>query len=151
MRQLGALGDNKMTKWFLHGGVAAAALVGATAVSAQTPGGEPVAAPPVSASEILVTADIAFRHRTIDPNPVISYDLEYFQRFEPVSVGEMLKRVPGATFTRSEEHTSELQSLMHISYAVFCLKKKTRQTTTIIQTNSPQPQLKQSQNLNSRL
>src|SRR3546814_7275168 len=29
---------------------------------------------------------------------------------------------------RSEEHTSELQSLMRTSYAVFCLKKKTRQT-----------------------
>src|SRR3546814_7291107 len=29
--------------------------------------------------------------------------------------------------TRSEEHTSELQSLMRISYAVFCLKKKTTQ------------------------
>src|SRR3546814_5079232 len=29
---------------------------------------------------------------------------------------------------RSEEHTSELQSLMRISYAVFCLKKKTRLT-----------------------
>src|SRR3546814_3446185 len=29
-----------------------------------------------------------------------------------------------ATITRSEEHTSELQSLMRISYAVFCLKKK---------------------------
>src|SRR3546814_8430979 len=29
---------------------------------------------------------------------------------------------------RSEEHTSELQSLMRISYAVFCLKKKTKQT-----------------------
>src|SRR3546814_5061800 len=28
-------------------------------------------------------------------------------------------------FVRSEEHTSELQSLMRISYAVFCLKKKT--------------------------
>src|SRR3546814_5302212 len=28
--------------------------------------------------------------------------------------------------TRSEEHTSELQSLMRISYAVFCLKKKSR-------------------------
>src|SRR3546814_1944036 len=28
------------------------------------------------------------------------------------------------TFFRSEEHTSELQSLMRISYAVFCLKKK---------------------------
>src|SRR3546814_9330587 len=30
---------------------------------------------------------------------------------------------------RSEEHTSELQSLMRISYAVFCLKKKTTYTT----------------------
>src|SRR3546814_2157691 len=30
--------------------------------------------------------------------------------------------------TRSEEHTSELQSLMRISYAVFCLKKKTTNT-----------------------
>src|SRR3546814_9973831 len=30
---------------------------------------------------------------------------------------------------RSEEHTSELQSLMRISYAVFCLKKKTQQNT----------------------
>src|SRR3546814_4126147 len=30
---------------------------------------------------------------------------------------------------RSEEHTSELQSLMRISYAVFCLKKKTKQST----------------------
>src|SRR3546814_7581752 len=29
---------------------------------------------------------------------------------------------------RSEEHTSELQSLMRISYAVFCLKKKTQTT-----------------------
>src|SRR3546814_1135365 len=30
---------------------------------------------------------------------------------------------------RSEEHTSELQSLMRISYAVFCLKKKTKKKT----------------------
>src|SRR3546814_9925394 len=30
--------------------------------------------------------------------------------------------------TRSEEHTSELQSLMRISYAVFCLKKKNKRT-----------------------
>src|SRR3546814_10019002 len=35
--------------------------------------------------------------------------------------------VPGAV--RSEEHTSELQSLMRISYAVFCLKKKKTETT----------------------
>src|SRR3546814_10892703 len=38
---------------------------------------------------------------------------------------------------RSEEHTSELQSLMRISYAVFCLKKKTlyNKTTDIIKSN----------------
>src|SRR3546814_10783922 len=35
-------------------------------------------------------------------------------------------RLSGST-RRSEEHTSELQSLMRISYAVFCLKKKTQQ------------------------
>src|SRR3546814_6320745 len=34
-------------------------------------------------------------------------------------------RIPSA---RSEEHTSELQSLMRISYAVFCLKKKKKKT-----------------------
>src|SRR3546814_7591994 len=33
---------------------------------------------------------------------------------------------PHRRFRRSEEHTSELQSLMRISYAVFCLKKKTK-------------------------
>src|SRR3546814_1029725 len=31
-----------------------------------------------------------------------------------------------SSYIRSEEHTSELQSLMRISYAVFCLKKKTQ-------------------------
>src|SRR3546814_2622171 len=36
---------------------------------------------------------------------------------------------PPATLWRSEEHTSELQSLMRISYAVFCLKKKKNYTT----------------------
>src|SRR3546814_4884268 len=38
--------------------------------------------------------------------------------------------VPGAR-GRSEEHTSELQSLMRISYAVFCMKKKKPTTTTM--------------------
>src|SRR3546814_1169388 len=36
---------------------------------------------------------------------------------------------PGSGGVRSEEHTSELQSLMRISYAVFCLKKKKTQTS----------------------
>src|SRR3546814_2572758 len=37
---------------------------------------------------------------------------------------------PLAHPSRSEEHTSELQSLMRISYAVFCLKKKKKNTNT---------------------
>src|SRR3546814_5908537 len=51
-----------------------------------------------------------------------------------------LYREEGARHPRSEEHTSEIQSLMRISYAVFCLKKKTvyneiKKTTTTIITN----------------
>src|SRR3546814_10055959 len=37
---------------------------------------------------------------------------------------------------RSEEHTSELQSLMRISYAVFCLKKKNTKKTTNLHTDA---------------
>src|SRR3546814_1792596 len=40
------------------------------------------------------------------------------------------RRADDAVAQRSEEHTSELQSLMRISYAVFCLKKKTTAHTT---------------------
>src|SRR3546814_10226974 len=36
----------------------------------------------------------------------------------------VINAVPASAAPRSEEHTSELQSLMRISYAVFCLKKK---------------------------
>src|SRR3546814_3158224 len=42
----------------------------------------------------------------------------------------------GRCMARSEEHTSELQSLMRISYAVFCLKKKNTNTHIIIITHS---------------
>src|SRR3546814_6050901 len=38
--------------------------------------------------------------------------------------GDVADRADSAGADRSEEHTSELQSLMRISYAVFCLKKK---------------------------
>src|SRR3546814_10802848 len=41
----------------------------------------------------------------------------------------MIVKIDPADVTRSEEHTSELQSLMRISYAVFCLKKKKIHTT----------------------
>src|SRR3546814_2378379 len=48
---------------------------------------------------------------------------------------DLINRV-GINFVhRSEEHTSELQSLMRISYAVFCLKKQTNKLTKIESTN----------------
>src|SRR3546814_6937379 len=50
---------------------------------------------------------------------------------------EPARALTGATpAMRSEEHTSELQSLMRISYAVFCLKKKNTITTIKIHTET---------------
>src|SRR3546814_6896458 len=51
-----------------------------------------------------------------------------------IELGRALEPMPGAlktdaTLVRSEEHTSELQSLMRNSYAVFCLKKKKKTQT----------------------
>src|SRR3546814_1497552 len=46
-------------------------------------------------------------------------------------VGRVIETGSNAARVRSEEHTSELQSLMRISYAVFCLKKKTNNTHTV--------------------
>src|SRR3546814_6867068 len=54
----------------------------------------------------------------IEDEPLIAMELEQIVR-------DLGHRVAGI---RSEEHTSELQSLMRISYAVFCLKKKKQQT-----------------------
>src|SRR3546814_8122235 len=49
-----------------------------------------------------------------------------FQSIASLYTGEAL--APSSQLSRSEEHTSELQSLMRISYAVFCLKKKKQQS-----------------------
>src|SRR3546814_8500986 len=49
------------------------------------------------------------------------------------AIEQFFRRVIGYGQFRSEEHTSELQSLMRISYAVFCLKKKNKSTTHIKQ------------------
>src|SRR3546814_6264693 len=53
----------------------------------------------------------------------------------PKRAGYMCGRGFSGPWLRSEEHTSELQSLMRISYAVFCLKKKTNYNNTINHTH----------------
>src|SRR3546814_5238563 len=62
------------------------------------------------------------------------HDFYACSRFEDVERGLMDKEtfINGrGNVLRSEEHTSELQSLMRSSYAVFCLKTKSIQTKTI--------------------
>src|SRR3546814_8375183 len=49
---------------------------------------------------------------------------EFMREWQDMGTVHMRVTVSGWAEERSEEHTSELQSLMRISYAVFCLKKK---------------------------
>src|SRR3546814_8152338 len=58
------------------------------------------------------------------PKALVSFD-EPMANWSRLSLPSM--PAPAAKSFRSEEHTSELQSLMRISYAVFCLKKKKHQ------------------------
>src|SRR3546814_10724208 len=53
-------------------------------------------------------------------------------RREAAGTNALFWRTSGIFDHRSEEHTSELQSLMRISYAVFCLKKKNDNTTVAL-------------------
>src|SRR3546814_2830842 len=72
--------------------------------------------------------------RSIGERPVLSRRLVFDTKETTSSMLRPLKSSPNTKMLvglpgRSEEHTSELQSLMRISYAVFCLKKKkTKQT-----------------------
>jgi outer membrane receptor protein involved in Fe transport len=51
-----------------------------------------------SAKEIVVQGSIGYRNRSEAAEPILVYDEEYFQRFEPLTAGDALKRVPGVTF-----------------------------------------------------
>src|SRR3546814_7611562 len=59
-----------------------------------------------------------------------SAGLTVFRDVSDAYDGGMTAQLKGGYMYRSEEHTSELQSLMRISYAVFCLKKKHRNITS---------------------
>src|SRR3546814_8411954 len=50
----------------------------------------------------------------------------------PLLESDVLRTFVGIAESRSEEHTSELQSLMRISYAVFCLKKKKKKSESFL-------------------
>src|SRR3546814_5047651 len=62
--------------------------------------------------------------------------LQPFQAIAVACVFQIEVFLDGVIAGRSEEHTSELQSLMRISYAVFCLKKKKQNVIRTIQLQS---------------
>src|SRR3546814_4990261 len=64
------------------------------------------------------------------PGPTLSCDHRSTEGCAHAARRDPIPSVPSRPAGRSEEHTSELQSLMRISYAVFCLKKKNTYTTT---------------------
>lgn len=53
---------------------------------------------PQTSQEIVVQGTIGYRNRSDSPEPVLIYDTDYFQRFEPLTAGDALKRVPSVTF-----------------------------------------------------
>src|SRR3546814_1326444 len=85
--------------------------------------------------ENLTGENIGFFDFTVPGLVLVAVGLLYMFAVAPRLLGIRTENKEGATngsgrqFIRSEEHTSELQSLMRISYAVFCLKKK-HQTIT---------------------
>src|SRR3546814_2881165 len=111
----------------------------------KTPGGW-IAAPPLPGTLVCNIGDMLDRltggwylstpHRVRNDSGRERLSFPLF--FDPDFAAEMVPLPPeaakghgaSATPSRSEEHTSELQSLMRNSYAVFCLKKKTHKLTT---------------------
>src|SRR3546814_7036715 len=79
-------------------------------------------APPVCPVIVAIRSPVCGSQRTT------SSSLEAVASWLPCGLKATLHTTPSSA--RSEEHTSELQSLMRISYAVFCLKKKKKKTQT---------------------
>lgn len=80
---------NKTIKAFVAAAIgAAASQPGVTFAQGAAPASE----------EVVVTGRIVYRDRVDIPPPVLQYGLDYFERFEPLTVGDMLKRVPGVGF-----------------------------------------------------
>ncbi|MDX2274296.1 MAG: TonB-dependent receptor [Hyphomonadaceae bacterium] len=84
----------KVKRWMF--GAASAAL--AFSAPAQAQEAIQTRAQPTTSEEIVVPGEITYRNRTEGAAPVLEYGLDYFQRFEPLTVGDALKRVPSVAF-----------------------------------------------------
>src|SRR3546814_9072417 len=118
-----------MTKPFLLAGLAALALVSIPAAAQQSP--EAVAEAALKKAPVFDGHnDVPWALRGRVGNVINDFDFRDTTVVKPgesvmyTDIQRLRKGHVGAQFWRSEEHTSELQSLMRISYAVFCLNKK---------------------------
>lgn len=75
-----------------------AALAASATVQADAAAPAEEANRPEKLAAVEVKGEIVYRDRSEAIAPTLSYDLEYFQRFEPLTVGDMLKRVPSVAF-----------------------------------------------------
>src|SRR3546814_9431525 len=78
---------------------------------------------------------VALKSRTIAPEQAVAESLAALQWLRDAGCKQIYFKYC-STFDRSEEHTSELQSHMRISYAVFCLTKKKNQANKKTETPS---------------
>src|SRR3546814_5523978 len=103
------------------------------------PDGEEPGQPTVSSvRDAAEAAGIAFHHIPVSGGEFPEVAIKAFAKVREEADGKVLAfcrtGTRSITLDRSEEHTSELQSLMRISYAVFCLKKKNKTKQTYLTT-----------------
>ena len=90
-----------MIRTFSLHSVAALALAAALAAAPATAQEAPIVNDDgsiTSAQDIVVLGSVGYRGRNDAAEPVLTYDSEFFQRFEPLTAGDALKRVPSVTF-----------------------------------------------------
>ena len=87
-------------KWLMFGCASLALIAGAARAEDVVPADEAgrTDGPIITSKDIVVNGGIGFRDRTDTPEPVLKYGTDYFQRFEPLTAGDALKRVPSVTF-----------------------------------------------------
>ena len=80
-------------------GTSLAILLPAAAMAQDAPAADPQNEEVQSSNDIVVIGSIGYRYREDDAaEPILVYDTDYFQRFEPLTAGDALKRVPSVTF-----------------------------------------------------
>ncbi|MDX3909618.1 MAG: TonB-dependent receptor [Sphingobium sp.] len=91
----------RISRAVLACGIAPFAMMAADAQAQAAPSPEDAEqrdGPIITSNDIVVQAGIGFRNRSENAEPILQYDTEYFQRFEPLTAGDALKRVPSVTF-----------------------------------------------------